>query len=38
MEVMQDGTKGQAVSPGSTEVGDLYPLVTLGDALTPLEQ
>lgn len=35
---MQDGTEGQAVSPGGAEVGDLHPRVAVGDALTPLEQ
>lgn len=38
MEVMQDGTEGQAVSPGRAEVCDLYPPVPTGDVLTPLEQ
>lgn len=35
---MQDGAEGQTVPPGSAEVGDLYPRVAVGDALTPLEQ
>lgn len=35
---MQDGTEGQAVSPGGAEVGDLHPRVAVGDALTPFEQ
>lgn len=38
MEVVQDGTEGQAISPGRAEVGDLYPLVPAGDVLTPLQQ
>lgn len=36
--MMQYGTEGQAISPGRTEVCDLYTLVLVGDALTPLEQ
>lgn len=35
---MKDGTEGQAVSPGRAEVGDFYPPVPVGDALTPLQQ
>lgn len=35
---MQNGTEGQAVSPGGAEVGNLHPRVTVGDALAPLEQ
>lgn len=38
MEVMKDGTEGQAVSPGCAEVCDLHSLVPAGDLLTPLEQ
>lgn len=38
MKVVQNGTEGQAVSPGSAEVCDLYAVIFVGDALTPLEQ
>lgn len=38
MEVMEYGTEGQAIPPGRAEVGDFYPRVLVGDALTPLEQ
>lgn len=38
MEVMEYGTEGQAISPRRAEVGDFYPPVLVGDALTPLEQ
>lgn len=38
MEVVQNGAKGQAVSPRRAEVGHLHPLVAVGDVLTPLEQ
>lgn len=36
--MVQNGTEGQAVSPGRAEVGDLHSVVFVGDALTPLEQ
>lgn len=36
--MVQNGTEGQAVSPGSAEVCDLYAVIFVGDALTPLEQ
>lgn len=35
---MENGTEGQAVSPGGAEVGDLHPLVLLGNVLAPLQQ
>lgn len=38
MEVMENGTEGQAVPPGGAEVGDLHPFVTLGDFLTPFQE
>ena len=38
VEVMQEGTEGQAVSPGGAEVRDLHPPVLAGDVLTPLQQ
>lgn len=38
VEVMEYGAEGQAVPPGRAEVGDFYPPVLVGDALTPLEQ
>jgi len=38
MKVVQEGTEGQAVSPGCAEVCDLHPLVPVGDALAPLQQ
>lgn len=38
VEMVQDGTEGQAVPPGGAEVGDLYSLVTLRDLLAPLQQ
>lgn len=38
VEMMQDGTEGQAVPPGGAEVSDLHPWVAVGDALTPLEE
>jgi len=36
--MIKDGTEGQTISPGSAEVGDLYPPVPDCDVLTPLEQ
>lgn len=38
VEVVQDGTEGQAVSPRRAEVGDLDPTVLVGDVLAPLQQ
>lgn len=35
---MQDGTKAESVPPGRTEVGDLHPLVTLCDFLSPFQE
>ena len=34
-EVVDEGTEGQAVPPGRRHVGDLDPLVSLGDLLAP---
>lgn len=36
MEMMQDGTECQTISPGSVEVGDFHPWIPAGDVLTPL--
>lgn len=36
--MVQNGTEGQAVSPGRAEVCDFHSIVFVGDALTPLEQ
>lgn len=35
---MQDGAEAEAVPPGRAEVGDLHPLVTLGDFLSPFQE
>lgn len=38
VEVVQDGTEGQAVPPGRAEVGHLHTSVVLRYFLTPLKQ